>query len=141
VTRFLRLLLLKSTALLAFAAFATLAAGDAYATRPEPEGFLLHCSGCHRADGRGIPGIAPDLRKIGPLLQTAAGRAYLGRVPGVAQAPVGDEELARLLNWVLSEIAGTPPDPLYTAREVKALRADPLRDPVAARRALPTPKP
>lgn len=101
---------------------------------------MLHCSGCHRADGRGVPGVAPDLRKIGPLLETPAGRAYLGRVPGVAQAPVGDEELAILLNWVLTEIARTAPEPAYTGREIGLLRAEPLRDPVAAREALLIPE-
>jgi len=116
------------------------AAADSGSLRPELESYVLHCSGCHRLDGGGVPGVAPDLREIGPLLQTAAGRAYLGRVPGVAQAPVDDEELARLLNWILTEIAGTAPDPAYTAREVGILRAEPLRDPVAARRALSTPK-
>lgn len=108
--------------------------------RPAIESYRLHCSGCHRADGRGVPGVAPDLREIGPLLRTAAGRAYLGRVPGVAQAPVDDEELARLLNWVLSEIAGTPPEPAYSAEELGVLRAEPLRDPVAARKLLPDPE-
>lgn len=108
--------------------------------RPASESYRLHCSGCHRADGRGVPGVAPDLREIGPLLRTAAGRAYLGRVPGVAQAPVDDEELARLLNWVLSEIAGTPPEPAYSAEELGVLRAEPLRDPVAARKLLPDPE-
>ncbi len=108
--------------------------------RPASESYRLHCSGCHRADGRGVPGVAPDLREIGPLLRTAAGRAYLGRVPGVAQAPVDDDELARLLNWVLTEIAGTPPEPAYSAEELGVLRAEPLRDPVAARKLLPDPK-
>lgn len=116
-------------------------AADSNSLRPEFESYVLHCSGCHRLDGRGVPGVAPDLREIGPLLQAEAGRAYLGRVPGVAQAPVDDAELARLLNWVLTEIAGTAPDPAYSAREIGALRAEPLRDPLAARRALLTPNP
>jgi len=125
--------------LIALIASGTLASADSSTPRPEPESYMLHCSGCHRADGRGVPGVAPDLRTIGPLLRTPAGRAYLGRVPGVAQAPVDDEELARLLNWVLTEIAGTAPQPTYTPREVGILRAEPLRDPVAARRALQIP--
>ena len=109
--------------------------------RPASEGFVLHCSGCHRGEGQGIPGLAPDLRKIGAWLQVEGGRSYLGRVPGVAQAPIGDEELARLLTWVLTEIAGTAPEPVYTAEEIHALRAEPLRDPVAARKALLRPNP
>jgi len=104
--------------------------------RPAAESFLLHCSGCHRADGSGIPGFAPDLRAIGALLDTQAGRRYLGRVPGVAQAPLDDAALAALLNWVLIEIADRRPEPLYGADEIGALRAAPLRDPIAARRAL-----
>lgn len=117
------------------------AATGSDAPRPELENYVLHCSGCHRLDGRGVPGVAPDLRKIGALLQTQAGRAYLGGVPGVAQAPVGDEELARLLNWVLTEIAGVAPDPPYSGVEVGVLRAQPIRDPQAARRALHLPNP
>jgi mono/diheme cytochrome c family protein len=115
------------------------AVADSIPTRPLLESYLLHCSGCHRLDGSGVPGVAPDLREIGPLLETPAGRAYLGRVPGVAQAPIDDEELASLLNWVLTEIAKTAPQPVYTAKEVGILRAEPLRDPVAARRALQAP--
>ena len=116
------------------------ASADSGSLRPEFESYVLHCSGCHRIDGRGVPGVAPDLHEIGPLLETAAGRAYLGSVPGVAQAPVGDAELARLLNWVLTEFAGQAPDPAYSAQEIGSLRAEPLRDPVAARRALLPPK-
>jgi len=112
------------------------ASADTESLRPESEGFLLHCSGCHQSDGRGTPGVAPDLRRIGVLLDVEGGRDYLGSVPGVAQAPVGDEELARLLNWVLTEIAHRAPEPAYTAEEIHRLRAEPLRDPIAARKAL-----
>ena len=118
-----------------------LANADPGAQRPAPEAFALHCSGCHRLDGHGVPGVAPDLREIGALLDLDGGRDYLGRVPGVAQAPVGDDELAALLNWVLTTIAHTPPNPLYTGGEIAKLRANPLRDPLAARRALLASKP
>ncbi len=118
-----------------------LANADPGAQRPAPEAFVLHCSGCHRLDGRGVPGVAPDLRKIGALLDLDGGRDYLGRVPGVAQAPVDDDDLAALLNWVLTTIAHTPPNPLYTGGEIARLRANPLRDPLAARRALLASKP
>jgi mono/diheme cytochrome c family protein len=126
-----------ATVLLAAVAGRALAASEAKPQRPQAESFLLHCSGCHRADGSGIPGFAPDLRAIGALLDTQDGRRYLGRVPGVAQAPLDDAELAALLNWVLLEIADRRPEPPYNAEEVRALRAAPLRDPIAARRALP----
>ena len=42
---------------------------------------------------------------LGSLLATPAGRAYLVRVPGVAQAPLDDERLAALLNWVSRELS------------------------------------
>ncbi len=122
-------------------ALADSGATDPAATRPLAESYVLHCSGCHRLDGSGVTGVAPDLRTIGPLLDSAAGRTYLGRVPGVAQAPLGDAELARLLNWVLLEFSGRAPDPAYTAREISTLRAKPFRDPLAARRALDAAKP
>jgi len=140
VNRFLHTISIRGATLLGLVAISVPANANSNTLRPPSEGFVLHCSGCHRIDGRGVPGIAPDLRKIGPLLQTKAGRAYLGRVPGVAQAPVGNEELARLLNWVLTEIAGTAPDPAYSAQEIGLLRAEPLRDPIAARKALPAPE-
>jgi hypothetical protein len=129
-------MLVASVATAAIVACGMRATADSSASRPEAESYLLHCSGCHRGDGSGVPGVAPDLRKIGALLETQAGRAYLGRVPGVAQAPVDDAALARLLNWVLAEIAGTPPEPAYTPAEIGVLRDAPLRDPVSARRAL-----
>ena len=113
---------------------ACIARGDSL--RPPAEGYRLHCSGCHREDGRGVPGFAPDLRKIGSLLTLDGGREYLGRVPGVAQAPVDDEELARLLTWVLREIANTELPSPYSADEIRRLRKAPLRDPISARKAL-----
>ena len=117
------------------------ARADSESRRPEAESFLLHCSGCHQRDGRGTPGVAPDLRTIGTLLHREGGREYLGSVPGVAQAPLDDEALARLLTWVLTEIAQQAPEPAYTAAEIHRLRAHPLRDPLAAREALFHPDP
>ena len=142
-TRFnrLRCLALAASMLCLSLVFEGTARADSESFRPEAESFLLHCSGCHRADGRGVFGVAPDLRKIGRLLDLDGGREYLASVPGVAQAPIGDRELTRLLNWVLIEIAGRAPDPLYGAAEIHELRAEPLRDPLAARKALFAPKP
>jgi mono/diheme cytochrome c family protein len=141
VTRFRRQHATGATTLVVWLSLMLSASADSTAPRSEYESYVLHCSGCHRLDGSGVTGVAPDLREIGVLVRSAAGRAYLGRVPGVAQAPVSDRELARLLNWVLTEIAQTPLDLPYSAEEVGALRAQPLRDPLAARRDLLTPKP
>ena len=99
--------------------------------------YLLHCSGCHRPDGTGAAPEVPSLRgAVGTLVATPEGREYIVRVPEVAQSPLDDEDLARLLNWVLREFnADTLPEefrPLEGA-EVGAARARILADPIRAR--------
>jgi mono/diheme cytochrome c family protein len=116
------------------AGLALLAAAAAPAAPPTNEDYLLHCSGCHGHDGAGVPGIVPSLSDLAPFLATPAGRDYLVRVPGVAQSSLDDERLAALLNWVLREMSGVAPRPAYEAREVHALRAEPLRDARAERK-------
>ena len=100
---------------------------------PPGEAYVLHCSGCHGPDGSGQPGFIPSLRDLDALLSRPGGRAYLGRVPGVAQAPVDDARLAALLNWVLEEIANTTDFDPYRTEEVGILRSEPLRAPLEAR--------
>ena len=99
--------------------------------------YLLHCSGCHRADGAGAPPEVPSLRgPVGELAATPAGRAYIAQVPEVAQAPLDDAALARLLNWVLFEFnADTLPTDfrLLDGAEVATLRVDVLADPLRRR--------
>jgi mono/diheme cytochrome c family protein len=107
-----------------------------HATPPPSEDFALQCSGCHGPNGAGTPGVVPPLSGLAPLLETPAGRAYLVRVPGVAQASLDDARLAALLNWVLAEFSGATPGPAYTGDEVGALRRHPLRDPLTARDAV-----
>lgn len=99
--------------------------------------YLLHCAGCHRPDGTGLPPSVPSL--VGPLGTIAAspqGRDYLARVPGAAQAPLNDAELTAVLNWVLHEFnAATLPasfEPLK-AREVGRSRSRVLADPLRLR--------
>lgn len=130
---------LAAAALLA-AGGAVLAAAAAAAAEPGPEeDYVLHCSGCHRLDGSGAPGVAPGLRDLGRLLEAPEGRAYLVRVPGVAQAPLDDVRLARLLNFVLGEMSASPASPPYAPEEVARLRRSPLRDPRAERARLAPP--
>jgi len=100
------------------------------------EQYVLHCSGCHGPDGLGVPGTTPSLHDLAPLLAAEGGRAYLARVPGVAQAPLSDRDLARLLGWVLAEFSGAAPEPPYDGAEIARWRRDPIRDTVAARAAL-----
>ena len=102
--------------------------------------YLLHCSGCHRPDGSGLAPEVPSLRgPVGSLVASPEGREYIVRVPEVAQSPLDDEDLARLLNWVLSEFnAATLPEgfsPL-DGDEVGAARERILTDPIRARQAI-----
>ena len=66
-------------------------------------------------------------------------REFLVRVPGTAQAPLSDGEIADLLNWMLVEFS---PDELpdhferYTADEVHGYRREPLTDVDGARQRL-----
>jgi mono/diheme cytochrome c family protein len=102
--------------------------------------YAVHCQGCHLADGRATPGSVPALAgTVALLTRTADGRAYMARVPGVAQAPLGDAELAALLNWVVQRFGGAEVAASfapYGADEVGWLRAQPLVDVAGARRAL-----
>ena len=107
---------------------------DAAAARID---YLLHCSGCHRPDGAGAPPEVPSLRgPIGLIVGMPEGREYVARVPEAAQAPLEDDELARVLNWMLREFsADTLPEDfrLLEAAEVGAARARVLADPLRAR--------
>lgn len=98
--------------------------------------WKLNCQGCHQADGSGSAGGAPDMRGIvTDFLTVPGGREYLGRVPGVAFAPIKDDELAYLLNWLLVEYGHenhTTNFQPYTGKEIGKLRQDPLIDDAAA---------
>jgi mono/diheme cytochrome c family protein len=116
---------------------AVLVAAPAWAMGGPELAYTLECAGCHRADGAGTPGSVPQLREsVARFLAVPGGREYLSRVPGVAQAPLGDAELAAVLNWMLQHFdgahvpAGFAP---YTADEVGRLRRQPLLDVDAAR--------
>jgi len=102
--------------------------------------YLLECNGCHARDGRGANDTVPSLRgEMAKFLAVAGGREFLVQVPGSAQSPLSDRELADTLNWMLAEFgpAGIARQyPPYTASEVAALREQPLVDVRAAREAL-----
>jgi cytochrome c553 len=93
--------------------------------------WVLNCQGCHRVDGTGSAQTAPALAgAVAKFTNVPGGREYLGRVPGVATAPLSDVDLAELLNWMLWRFdradlsASFRP---YTPEEVRALRKHPLR--------------
>lgn len=97
--------------------------------------YLMHCAGCHLADAAGKPPYVPSLAgPLGRIAASPAGRDYLARVPGAAQAPISDARLAAVLNWLLVEFNGdTLPQrfrPLSGAEVAKSrsrVLADPLK--------------
>src|SRR5262249_34699462 len=99
---------------------------------------LLHGAGCDRAGGGGRPPSVPSLAgPLGRIVSSREGRDYLARVPGAAQAPISDDALAAVLNWVLLQFnrATLPRDfkPLR-ASEIAHSRARVLTDPLKLRR-------
>lgn len=104
------------------------------AAQAQPEiDYMLHCRGCHGPEGESHRTV-PALRgRLSALVRTTAGREYIVRVPGVARAPLDDERLARLLNWLMQRFAADEGALPYSATEVAKLRASPLLDPVADR--------
>ena len=93
--------------------------------------YILHCQGCHLVDGRETAGKIPALIRAGRFLSVEGGRAFLVQVPGVALSTIDDNELADLVNWLLSEFSAEdlPSDfEPYTAEEVGRYRHDPLVD-------------
>ncbi len=121
------------------AALALAGANPASAETPQIH-YMLQCQGCHRADGSGSPGAVPSLTGYrGRFLTVPGGREYLVRVPGSAQSPLSDADLARVLNWMIRAFG--PPaiaadfEPFRT-EEVERLRASPLTDVDSVRREL-----
>lgn len=93
--------------------------------------YMLKCQGCHRPDGSGDSASNPPLAHVvARFLGVPGGRAFIGRVPGVATTNLDDARLANLVNWTLYRFdAGHVPADFrpYTAAELGALRQDPLR--------------
>jgi hypothetical protein len=92
--------------------------------------YQLRCMGCHLADGSGQPGRVPSIRRTLVLFSASPeGRDYVARVPGVAQAPLSDEDTAALLNWMarnLSDLKVPPGFADYSEAEIHSLRNRPL---------------
>ncbi len=97
--------------------------------------YLLYCSGCHLVNGEGKHPNVPTLHdELGRMMTVPAMREYLVRIPGASQAPIDDDELTDVINWVLEQWnSNTLPanfealslDEVSQAR--KNILADPLR--------------
>ncbi|MEJ2258372.1 MAG: cytochrome c [Woeseiaceae bacterium] len=102
--------------------------------------YLFACRGCHLADGKGVPPEIPSLRNVlGQLVATPEGRNYVMRVPGVLQSRLNNEQLADVLNWILTEFnADTRPGDFqpFSEREVAEARKHILTDPSRMRASL-----
>lgn len=101
--------------------------------------WVLNCQGCHSPDATGRPNATPNMAgEVARFLSVPGGRDYLGRVPGVANSPLKDADLAELVNWMLTRF---DPDHMpkdfvpYTAEEIAALRGKPLRTEASKTRA------
>ncbi len=88
--------------------------------------YIMHCQGCHLADGSATPGKVPALKQdVGRFLQVEGGREFLIQVPGTSQSALTDAEVADVLNWILKNFSGdelpydfTP----YTTLEITQFR-------------------
>jgi len=104
-------------------------AGAASAHTPHVN-YMLECQGCHLADGAGAAGKVPALSGfVGRFLRVPGGREYLIRVPGSAQSPLSNRELAGVLNWIIRRFgpADIASDFIaFTAEEVARYRERPL---------------
>jgi Cytochrome c len=113
---------------------------EAQADMPLRTLYTLNCSGCHGAQGLGVPEAGvPNLNDAGRYVRTSLGREYLIQVPGLSQSRLDDATVARLLNWVLQEFSANrlPADfRPYTAAEVTRFRSDKASDPVKRRAAI-----
>ena len=98
--------------------------------------YMLNCQGCHLPNGEGAGDVPRMTDFVGNFLKVPGGREFLVQVPGSANAPLADQRLAELLNWMLDEISRDqlPADYRpYTAEEVAEYRTVPLRDVLQAR--------
>ena len=94
--------------------------------------YLTGCVGCHGVDGVTIAQKVPDLKgQVGYFLNLPEGRDYLVRLPNVAFAPISDQGVADMLNYMVFSLGeGSAPKGAkpYSAAEVGRLRKKPLTE-------------
>ncbi len=92
--------------------------------------YMLHCQGCHLADGTGKPGAVPALAdSVARFASLPEGRRYLLRVPGASLSPLSNADLAAVINYMVQRFgpadAAAAAEP-FDAEEVAASRRPPL---------------
>ena len=87
--------------------------------------YMLNCQGCHAVDGRGLNDIPTMADFVGKFLTVDGGRAYLVQVPGSANSPLSDQQLAEVLNGFTDNEPTAVASALepYTAAEVNDYRS------------------
>jgi mono/diheme cytochrome c family protein len=94
--------------------------------------YLMGCVGCHGENGVTISRRVPDLKgQVGFFLNLPEGREYLARLPNVAFAPISDQGVADMLNYMVFTLGeGSAPKGAkpYNAAEVGRLRKQPLTE-------------
>ncbi len=122
--------------LLGFFAYTNARANPTDKTQSVKNAYILHCAGCHGLNGNGLPenGI-PDFHESGRFLSSAQGRKYLIQVPGVSQSSMNNQQVADVMNWILSHFSSNSYRP-YTEAEVARLRTYKASDAVSWREQL-----
>ncbi|NRA87608.1 MAG: hypothetical protein HRU28_09470 [Rhizobiales bacterium] len=94
------------------------------------ENWTLNCRGCHKLGAVGLGKEMPNMNgQVAKFLAVEGGVEYLSRVPGIANSPLNNEELADLMNWMLLkyDAAHIPKDFTgFTAEKIESLRKNPL---------------
>lgn len=93
--------------------------------------YVEQCAGCHGVSGSTAPARLPELRgRVGWFMCTPSARAYLIRLPNVANSRIKDnQQLADMMNFVIFGLGGasTPQGTTpFTADEVARERQHPL---------------
>lgn len=88
--------------------------------------YLIHCGGCHSADGASAVATVPDLRKcLEFYLRTDEGRAALLALPGLRAALIRDDaRLAEMLNYIAENVEGSLTKADITAAQIAKARTD-----------------
>jgi len=97
---------------------------------PARSSYVENCAGCHGTQGTSFPAHVPQLRgRVGYFLCTTDSRAYILRLPNVAQSSLSDDALAATMNFVVFGLGGlsaAPEASRFTREEVAHAREQPL---------------